>query len=187
MESYVSTNFSNMYLKNSEVSFLEFTLGRSVSILVCIYCRLYTNVLVFINDLTPFFKDKLLLFEKLSIGGNLNISLLLSDDASRNWKSFLDEFGLQQFHSLIVVINLLNSLQVHPGSYLILLQLLIVILSETGHWAAPIIGNFRFSWKNLVHFRFEYCKPCRILMTFETLVFVIFVEQEFFAIVWVFV
>ena len=56
--------------------------------------------------------------------------------------------------SLIVVINLLNSLQVHPGGYLILFQLLIVVIycdikGRTLFWVAQVIGDFRFRRKNL--------------------------------------
>ena len=32
--------------------------------------------------------------------GDINISMLLSNDESRNWISFLDEFGLQQLVTL---------------------------------------------------------------------------------------
>ena len=76
--------------------FSEFTLGNSVYLLVCIYRRPNTNVRVFLSELTSFFEEKELLFKKLLIVGDINISMLLSSDASRNWISFLDEFGLQQ-------------------------------------------------------------------------------------------
>ena len=38
----------------------------------------------------------MLLFKNLLIEGHINISMLLSNDATRNWTSFLDEFGLQK-------------------------------------------------------------------------------------------
>ena len=51
---------------------------------------------MFISDLTSCIEEKALLFEKLLIVGDINVSMLLSNDSSRNWCSFLDEFGLQQ-------------------------------------------------------------------------------------------
>ena len=65
-------------------------------LLVCIYRRPDTNVLVFISELTSFINEKVLLFKNLIIVGDINISMLLSNDASRNWNSFLDEFVLKQ-------------------------------------------------------------------------------------------
>ena len=57
-------NFSNKCFTNAEVAFLEFTLGKSVYLLVCICCRPNTNVRVFISELTSFFEEKALLFKK---------------------------------------------------------------------------------------------------------------------------
>ena len=64
--------------------------------LVRIYRRPNTYVRVFLSDITSFIEEKALLFKKLLIVGDIEISMLLSNDASRNTISFLDEFGLQQ-------------------------------------------------------------------------------------------
>ena len=45
-------------LTNAELAYLEFTLGNSVYLLVCIYRRPDTNVRVFISELTSFFEEK---------------------------------------------------------------------------------------------------------------------------------
>ena len=45
-------NFSNKCLENTDVAFLEITLGNSVYLLVCINKQPWTNVRVFISDLT---------------------------------------------------------------------------------------------------------------------------------------
>ena len=50
---------------------------------------------MFIGEITLFF-EKELLFKKLIFVGEIYISLLLSNDESRNWISFLDEIDLQQ-------------------------------------------------------------------------------------------
>ena len=63
-------------------------------LLVCIYRQPNINVRVFISELTSFFEKAL--FKKVVIIGEINISMLILNDASRNWISFLDEFGLQQ-------------------------------------------------------------------------------------------
>ena len=90
-------NFSNKcFFTNAELAFLEFTRGKSVYLLVCIYRRPNFIVRVFISELTSFIEEKVLLFKNLLIVGDLNFSMLLSNDASRNWISFLDEFVLQQ-------------------------------------------------------------------------------------------
>ena len=65
-------NFSNKCFTNAEVTFPDFRV------------------------LTSFIEEKVLLFKILLIVGDINISMLLSNDASRNWISFLGEFGLQQ-------------------------------------------------------------------------------------------
>ena len=51
--------------------------------------------------------------------------------------------------SLIVVGNLLNSLQVHPGGYLILFQLLIVVSKAGLYLVIPSYGDFIFRRKKL--------------------------------------
>ena len=51
---------------------------------------------MFIGEITSFFEEKELLFKKLIIVGDIYISKLLSNDASGNWISFLDEIDLQQ-------------------------------------------------------------------------------------------
>ena len=79
-------NFSNKCFTNAEVAFLEFTLGKSVYLLVCIYRRPNT-IRVCIRELTSFIEEKVLLFKNLLIVGDSNISMLLSNDASR--KGFL--------------------------------------------------------------------------------------------------
>ena len=88
-------NSSNKCLTNAELTSLEFTLAKSVYLLFCIYRQTNTNVRVFINELTTFF-EKALLFKNLLTLGNINISMLLSNNASSNWISFLDEFSLQK-------------------------------------------------------------------------------------------
>ena len=65
-------------------------------LVVCIYRRPNTKVRVFISELTSFIEEKVLLFKNLLILGDINISMLLSNDLSRDWNSFLDEFGLQE-------------------------------------------------------------------------------------------
>ena len=91
-------NFSKKCFTNVEVAFLEITLGKSVYLLFCIsiYRRPNTNIRVFISELTSSIEQKVLLFKNLLIVDDFNISMLLSNDASRNWISVLDEFGLQQ-------------------------------------------------------------------------------------------
>ena len=64
-------------------------------LLVCLYKQPNTNVRVFLSELTSFFEEKELLFKKLLIVDDIYISMLLSNDALRNW-IFLDEIGLQQ-------------------------------------------------------------------------------------------
>ena len=89
-------NFSNNCFTNAEMKFLESTLDKLVYFLVCIYRRPNTNVRVFLSELTSFSEEKAFLFKKILIVGDIKISMLLSNDASKNWISFLDEFGLQQ-------------------------------------------------------------------------------------------
>ena len=74
-------NFSNKSLTNAELASLEFTLGNSVYLLVCIYRRPNTNFHVFISELTSFFEEKELLFKKFLIVNDISISMLLSNDA----------------------------------------------------------------------------------------------------------
>ena len=75
--------FSNKYFTNAEVAFLEFTQGKSVCLLVCICCRPNTNVRVFLSELTSFIEEKVLLFKNSLIVGDINISMLLSNDAPK--------------------------------------------------------------------------------------------------------
>ena len=62
-------------------------------LLICIYRRRNTIVRLFTSELTLFIEEKALLFKNLLTVGEINISLLLSNDASKNRISFLDEFG----------------------------------------------------------------------------------------------
>ena len=48
-------NFRNKCLTKAELASLEFTLGISVYLLICIYKQPHTNVCVFMNELTSFF------------------------------------------------------------------------------------------------------------------------------------
>ena len=77
-------NFSNKCFTDAEVAFLEFTLGKSVYLFVCICRGPNTNVRVFISELTSFFEEEALLFKKIIIVGDIIISVLLSNDASSN-------------------------------------------------------------------------------------------------------
>ena len=60
------------------------------------YRRQNTNVRVFISELTLFIEEKVLLFKFFFMVGDINISMLLSNNASRIRISFLLDFGLQQ-------------------------------------------------------------------------------------------
>ena len=60
-----------------------------------IYRRPNFNVIVFISELTSLTGESAVIQKKLIVG-DINISMLLSNDASRKRSSFLDEFGLQQ-------------------------------------------------------------------------------------------
>ena len=132
-------NFSNKRFTNAEVAFLELTLGKSVYLLLCIYLRPNTNVRVFISELTSsFIEEKALLFKNLLIVGDINISMLLSNDASRNWISFLDEFGLQQ---QVTVPTLKN------GGFLDQ-----VITSEEVEVSEPLVSSVKSSDHGVVHF-----------------------------------
>ena len=55
---------TSVFFTNAELAFLEFTRGKSVYLLVCIYRRPNTIVRVFISELTSFI-EKVLLFKNL--------------------------------------------------------------------------------------------------------------------------
>ena len=76
--------FSDKCFTKPEMAFLEFTRGKSVYLLVCIYRRPNTNVRVFIMKLTSFIEEIVPLFKNLLIVGDINFSMLLSNDAPRN-------------------------------------------------------------------------------------------------------
>ena len=81
-------NFTNKCFTNAEVVFLEFTQVKSVCLLVCIYRQPNTNVRVFISELTSVFERKRCSLKKNIIVGDINISMLLSNGASKNWIFF---------------------------------------------------------------------------------------------------
>ena len=79
-------NLSKKYLINAEGIFLEFTLGKLMYLVVCIYHQPNTIEPDFISVITSFFyKEKALLFKKLLIVADINIPMLLTNHASRNW------------------------------------------------------------------------------------------------------